>query len=175
MFDSEKFEDMEMSSKAVRNAKKRRDELRQELDKIENFLSAYEEFSEAPAKSKKAAPADSGGNKSNANGHGGKKPAARPLDVVNSAREILRNSARPMSRGELLNELLRAGLNIDATDQAKYVGTILWRNSDIFIQIEGRGYWLKGVPLAEIGYTAEEGQDGDAPGKPEGGEAAMLH
>jgi hypothetical protein len=163
-----------MSAKAVRNAKKRREELRKELEKIEQFLSLYEEFSDAAKGIKKIASIGSGGE-------GGSKPmvveknlAAKPVEVISAARVILDNSSRPMSRSELLNELLKSGLNIDATDKAKYVGTILWRNGDVFVQIEGRGYWLKGKPFPETGYSPEGGPEGTPPGK-SNTEVAILH
>jgi hypothetical protein len=35
---------------------------------------------------------------------------------------------------------------IPSDDKPRYLGTILWRNSDTFESVDG-GYWLKGVPL----------------------------
>ena len=38
-------------------------------------------------------------------------------------------------------------VEIPATDKARYVGTIMWRNKSKFLNIEGRGYWLRGEPV----------------------------
>ena len=34
-------------------------------------------------------------------------------------------------------------------DKAAYIGTILWRHRNRFSNIEGKGYWLKGIKVPE--------------------------
>jgi hypothetical protein len=58
---------------------------------------------------------------------------------------ILVESRRPLTRGELAKELEARGVRLPAKDKAKYVGTILWRQSERF-ENDGDGYWLKGQP-----------------------------
>lgn len=54
-----------------------------------------------------------------------------------------------MSRGEIVDALERRDVEIPAQDKARYIGTLAWRNKGTFVNIEGRGYWLRdaGVPL----------------------------
>ena len=63
---------------------------------------------------------------------------------------ILNEKNRAMTRGELAQELERRGTplpNGGKDARAKYVGTILWRNGEIFENHEGHGYWFAGKPI----------------------------
>ncbi len=51
-----------------------------------------------------------------------------------------------MSRGEIVDAFDRRDIEIPAKDKARYVGTIAWRNKGVFVNIEGRGYWLSRLP-----------------------------
>ena len=66
-----------------------------------------------------------------------------PSAITNMMKVILASATAPMPRGELRRHLAQAGIEIRSKDANKYLGTVLWRNSDIFTNIEGRGYWLK--------------------------------
>jgi len=44
-------------------------------------------------------------------------------------------------------EVEKRGIEIPSTDKQRYLGTILWRHRDRFVNIEGKGYWLRnGLP-----------------------------
>lgn len=136
-----------MSAKAVKNAKKRRDELVKELEKIDQFLLLYEEFStdntgDSPDKTNRFSNSLSKTDRPSV-----EKEATKPADIAASARDILLQAGHPLNRGELAKALEEAGLVLGASDKAKYVGTIMWRHRDLYRQIEGQGYW----PI-DVGY-----------------------
>ena len=54
-----------------------------------------------------------------------------------------------MTRGQLNDALRERGVVVPGNDPARYVGTIMWRNQDMFESVEGQGYWLKGEPLLD--------------------------
>lgn len=37
---------------------------------------------------------------------------------------------------------------MESKDKPRYVGTILWRLSEQFVNLEGKGYWLRDQPYA---------------------------
>jgi len=136
---------------ALANALKRKEELERELERVNQFIQLYGEFS-------KESKADDGvgmrqTHTSNANLHGRAetlrhkmKVRGRPDDFADIMEAILRERKRPMPRGILVSEIERRGHVIPSRDKARYLGTILWRQSDRFESVDG-GYWLKGVPV----------------------------
>jgi hypothetical protein len=56
---------------------------------------------------------------------------------------LIRETGRPMTRGEIVSAFERRDVDIPAKDKARYLGTIAWRHKGTFVNIEGRGYWLK--------------------------------
>jgi hypothetical protein len=66
--------------------------------------------------------------------------------MIEEARRLILKENRPMKRGELVRQLEARGFKIAGTDKNKVFGTTVWRSGK-FDQIEGRGYWPKGVPL----------------------------
>lgn len=136
---------------ALANALKRKEELERELERVNQFIQLYGEFS------KESTPDDDAGIRlahvSNANMHiktdaykFKMKVRGRPDDFADIMEAILRESKRPMPRGILVSEVERRGHAIPSRDKARYLGTILWRQGDRFESVDG-GYWLKGVPL----------------------------
>ncbi len=70
----------------------------------------------------------------------------KPETVVAAAVEVIRAAKRPMSRRSIHKALAERGVVVKGTDPVKALGTILWRSGkDELVQIEGRGYGLKGV------------------------------
>lgn len=78
------------------------------------------------------------------------RPRGRPADLARIMETIIKDANRPLSRSEIAAEMLKRGHEIPSDDKPRYLGTILWRNGDIFEQVEGRGYWLKGRPVPDI-------------------------
>jgi hypothetical protein len=141
---------------AVIKALKEKKELQRRLAVVDQFLRLYEQFSEpdqAPVEDRQ--PVDKTETvtrtvqREPTHGyfvqHG-------PKAVVTVSRGILQDFGVPLTRGELATELEIRRVRLPGKDKesrARYVGTILWRNPDRFENIEGRGYWLKGVLIPE--------------------------
>jgi hypothetical protein len=136
----------------VSNALKEKKELQRRLAEIEQFLRLYREFSGADQADRPAVNSADKSTRSVAN-----EPTHRPFRrgpkaVVEVSAAILQDLGHPLTRGELVAELeeRRVGLvGKDKESRARYVGTILWRNRKLFENIEGKGYWLRDVPIPE--------------------------
>ena len=132
-----------MSESIVDNLLRRKGELEAELAEITRLISFYEAAEHrAENHSRSASPSE----KSSSTAAGGKisRARGRPSDVGDAAYSVLMSSGRPMTRGEIARALQAKGLRLPQTDPAKYVGTILWRQQDRFVNLEGEGYWIRG-------------------------------
>lgn len=130
------------------NALKRRDELLKELQRLQQFIEMYYELSgtnqEEPDMPKRA------GNAFVISAETGIiRARGRPADFARIMETILKDAGKPLHRGQLVEEVEKRGHSIPSDDKPRYLGTILWRNGDMFESVEGRGYWLKGVPLPD--------------------------
>jgi hypothetical protein len=140
---------------AVVKALKEKKELQRRLAEIDQFLRLYREFSEEEGDNSnvKTAPDDA-----YEPAHADKKKSVSklkfrgPSSVVRISKGILQDFGFPLTRGELAAELEMKMVHLPGKDKesrARYVGTILWRNPDDFEHVEGKGYWLKDVPIPE--------------------------
>jgi hypothetical protein len=153
-------------------AEKRRDEIRQELKKLDEFLILYRALANS-------LPADS----VNTNGtfepdtvqktpvNNSELEAARetestdatparrvrvrdnpkPEVVVAEAVKLIREKNRPMTRREIREGLVERNIVVNGADPVKALGTMLWRSgADLLVQVDGRGYWPAGVPVPEL-------------------------
>lgn len=146
---------------ALDNALKRQEELRRviessskELEEINVFLTLHKRFSERVQHRGDVLPSESATESANQSKEKDESTKSHrrgnPAAVARMAEATLKDNRRPMTRGELANEIERRGLMLPGSDNAqksKYVGTILWRKADKFKNYEGRGYWLVGAPL----------------------------
>ena len=66
-----------------------------------------------------------------------------------------------MQRGELVDAVEKAGMPIISDDKPRYLGTILWRNGDRFVN-RADGYWLKHEPIPTEELKARETRLEDA-------------
>lgn len=74
-------------------------------------------------------------------------PGPTPKETAALMERVIRERGEPMSRGEIVEAFDRRDVEIPAQDKARYVGTIAWRNKGTFVNIEGRGYWIRGLPF----------------------------
>ena len=58
---------------------------------------------------------------------------------------MIRELGKPVQRGEMVERIEAKGVKIWSDDKPRYIGTVLWRDKDRFVNIEGEGYWLKGL------------------------------
>lgn len=72
-----------------------------------------------------------------------RKRRGKPAEIADAAERAIRRAGRPLARGELVEALESEGIDIPSNDKPRYVGTVLWRNSKRFMNVEGRGYDLK--------------------------------
>jgi len=102
------------------------------------------------------------------------KPPGRPADFVGIMARILGDMRRPMQRGELVAAVEERGVTIPSEDKARYLGTILWRNRDQFVNIPEAGYWLADAPCPAVDYTPGDILDGRTGDTEEGAVGGIL-
>jgi hypothetical protein len=73
-----------------------------------------------------------------------------PAEIAHAARDVLLERGRPMKRGELVRELAQRGVPLAGKDKNKNLGTVLWRNENIFVSLAKLGYWVRGVPIPGV-------------------------
>lgn len=79
-----------------------------------------------------------------------------PNEIVPMIEDILIAKGLPMTRSEVLKELLKDDVNVGGGDKSKNIGTIMWRRKDKFISLPGQGYWLKNRPCRKVNYIPED-------------------
>jgi hypothetical protein len=69
------------------------------------------------------------------------------------ARRILLEHGKPMTRSELLKALEERDVFLAGEDKAKYLGTIMWRMKEAFVNLDGHGYWPSDMECEGPGYS----------------------
>jgi len=142
----------------------KRENLLKDLEKINNFLEAYQTIAvelklEERNKKETQIASQKPVNSVDSEQKGGVKEEKsevprrsrvtdnpKPSDVVAAAAEVIREKGRPMSRRSIHKALAEQGIVVNGADPVKALGTMLWRSGkEVLVQIEGRGYGLKGV------------------------------
>ena len=115
----------------------RKTALLEELELIEQYLTLHERLFPQSAVRNVSSPTDA--------------PAVRgprkndPQEVADRAEALIKAHGRPVQRGDLVKMIEDSGLTIHSKDKNKYIGTVLWRQRDRFVNIEDEGYWLIGM------------------------------
>jgi len=149
-------------------AEKKRDEIREELQKITDFIVTYrrlaqqvqaDEANTTRTHRDSAEPVDGAASQEaraleKADGAQAKRARVndnpKPKEVVEAAVKLIREIGRPMTRREIREQLAERGMVVNGADPVKALGTMLWRSgSERLTQIEGRGYWPSDLPLPE--------------------------
>jgi hypothetical protein len=125
-------------------ALKKKEFLQSELRRVDDFIALYHQLFDTGEPDQ---PVENGDSESAQVTPTAPKKRGRPSEIVNAAQEVIREANRPLSRGELVDRLEARGIGIASADKPRYVGTILWRNQKTFTNIEGEGYWIRGMPL----------------------------
>jgi hypothetical protein len=132
-----------VSETVLESLLKRRAELQKELSQLESLISFYE-MQESKKSILNTSINSQGHNSAFRNAvHLKAKNRGLPAKVAEEIFNILSLRQSPMTRGAIARALMKKGIAIPQTDPAKYGGTILWRNSDIFENIEGEGYSIR--------------------------------
>jgi hypothetical protein len=80
-------------------------------------------------------------------------------ECLGHRRGTQQRAGEPLTRGELTTELeLKGVIELPEKDKERRarIGTILWRHPEDFEHIEGKGYWLKGIPVPETEQEKRE-------------------
>lgn len=138
---------------ALANALKRRNELKKELEKLDQFINMYHELAGTNREELDMQPYEISATEAMRDAAGMIRPRGRPGDFARIMETVLKDFGHPLQRGQLVDEVEKRGHLIPSEDKPRYLGTILWRNNEMFESIEGRGYWLKGVlvPPVQVG------------------------
>lgn len=130
---------------AYQNAMKKRAELRQQLEEVEQFLRLCEKFA-GPR------PAE----KSDTPGSGEQRGSLSGMDLVPHIRRLILDVGRPQSRGDVVKALDERGIHVGGQDPATNIGTVMWRAKEAFINLKPLGYWPRDVAYAPAGYDPHD-------------------
>ncbi|MGN8169191.1 hypothetical protein [Agrobacterium sp. 22117] len=131
---------------AIRKALKKKRELESELRRIRTFIETYEELTGTTViQDEMISEPDESQNSSVLSTTGIKRRIIlpSPAKIAKVSADLIREAGRPLKRGEILERLEARGIRITSRDKGKYLGTVLWRNREIFENIEGQGYSLR--------------------------------
>lgn len=149
--------------RAYSNALKRKRELEEELAKTDAFLDMYRHFSgpeqeqDEPGNEASATPLPKESERS------ASRRRLRPHEIAALAERVIRGADEPLTRAEIVSRLENAGVELRSDDKPRYVGTILWREKDRFINLTGRGYVM--ADMAGRWQSAEKGASARKPGE----------
>jgi hypothetical protein len=163
-----------MSDEIIRRLLKRREAALRELERVDELIKLYQEVKKGEAEKE-----DTSNEFSilfgplvgeNVRPHQRRPPTyvspsqkVRPKDVGPIARRLMLDNGHPMTRTELLDALKKSGVRLAGTDEARYLGTIMWRLRDEFINIEGHGYWPRDIPCEAVGYVPGGDEENEHP------------
>jgi len=153
----------------------KRDELREDLRKIEDFILTYRRLRQElridvkSGVSRESSPeANSPDEMSQVDDRAAEAPDAAPARrvrvrdnpkpdaVVAAAVEVIREAGKPLSRRQIHEELTARGMEVKGADAIKALGTMLWRSGrDHLVQLEGRGYWDKSQGYPPAAYDPD--------------------
>lgn len=69
-------------------------------------------------------------------------------------RRELREAGHPLTRSEILDRLVRAGIEIDAKVPIKRIAKVMWSSPE-FVNV-GDGYWVTGEPIPDSPDTPDK-------------------
>lgn len=139
-------------------ALKEKVELERRLAELNRFLELYRELAGGagvfygPSQSTEAV-AEAGPGASIERVRPTRLRRVKPSEMVDMAADAMKSLRKPLTRGELVNEIERRGALIPGESKetkGRYIGTVMWRAKDRFHNVEGRGYWLKDRPVPKI-------------------------
>lgn len=135
-----------MNDKALKEALVKRDKLRQEIEKVEDFIRLHREIFGTDCENSEPA-RESRLMRAHWRRH------ARPKDLGPIVERILKEHGRPLNRRQLVDVLKERDVVMPSADEPRYLGTVLWRLQNRFVNIEGQGYWPRNIPCEAVGYS----------------------
>ena len=143
-------------SDTIERARQRQAELRAELEKINKFLALYDELQEKLGTDTEHSETATKPICKPVSGRVKRRRSVRPQDIANAVVRIIRDAGKPMVRGEIADAVEAGGIKIPSKDKPRYIGTVLWRENERFVNIEKHGYWLVGEDCPAVGYVAAD-------------------
>lgn len=142
---------------AIKKATARRAKLAEELALVEQFISLHERlFGENVSETPVMDDTESGAVEASADDNPATvKRRNNPKAVADRAAEIISKAGKPIQRGDLIRRIEESGMPIHSVDKGKYIGTIMWRESARFENVEGEGYWLVGLEKGSVESSAD--------------------
>lgn len=130
---------------AVRKALKKQKELLLEVDRLERFISTYEELTgDKIPRDEMVSPVNdvdkTPQNKEQTVKEAPKRRRNNLKRLLSVSERLINEAQRPLTRTELAEGMERLKVVVHATDIPKYLGTLLWRNPDRFVSSDGDGY-----------------------------------
>jgi uncharacterized protein YdcH (DUF465 family) len=142
---------------AIAKLRKRRQNLTDEIQRIDTALVALATITELPSDELEADLAENSAasdtTKTAYRTTGARSAGIAQKDFVPMARPIFVEHGRPMTLSEILDGFHKRGRVIGGSDEMSNLKSKLWRAKDEIIKLPGAGYWLKAVPCAEVDYT----------------------
>lgn len=160
---------------AIANAMRRRQEISVELEEIDIFLRLHAKYSSETGVTFRARI----GTPDNSAANDVLRPGQRrlsPPEIADFCAQLIREENRPLSRTELVELLRGRGIVLPSQDRSRYIGTILWRNRERFVNLAGRGYVLaESLSPAELeSARRQERPDSDDEGEMDARTTHML-
>lgn len=144
-----------MTADEIKKIMEKRERLRREIEKIDTFLKLYRDLTGIHPEHSEPSTGNAVTHDTDELRSRGRKrqPATvSPADIIPMVRRVLLEQERPMTRSELLDELENRDVRLAGKDKARYLGTILRRAREEFVNIDNVGYWPKDVPYLRTGY-----------------------
>lgn len=111
-----------------------RSALASELGKIDRYLEAHDELFGTDHTRAKPARISTGR-------HPRAKPPGKPREISSIIIEMMKASDGPLKRSEITDRLLATGVLSNTQYPARYVGTLLFRNQDLFERMPDGSGW----------------------------------
>lgn len=152
---------MSVGDQAYHNARKRLARLEKDAAELREFLAMCERYarlspSEESAVDTAGKPAPEGRNQEPDENDSG-RPTATPALIREWARAEMVSDGKPMNRGDLVALVEGRGHFIKTKDKANYIGTVMWRARDEFVNFPNEGYWPADLPYAPQNYQGAKG------------------
>lgn len=120
----------------LQQALERREQLRAELEALDQFIRSYSD-----AKERRAGPPTNADLFDPPKRQSARvRRAAENSASMDDAEKLILEAGKPLSRTALLKGLEKIGHKIEGSDKSKVLGTNLWR-SKRFYNLKGAGYW----------------------------------
>jgi len=140
---------MSLGNNAYYNALKRKEFLKKELERVEHFIRQCESYANDPNTLLVTGTESEHMAIDIRIAHG----VTRNAHVIrNMCKEAILEAERPLQRTQLIEAIERKGIFLNVSDKPNYLGTIMWRAKDEFVNLKDFGYWPRDIPYSEAKY-----------------------